>query len=56
MKQRERQLTRRLDQLRLALERLRLRGLHYRLLLAASIVLLVALLAGLLVRALCRPR
>ncbi|MEA3278737.1 MAG: hypothetical protein U9Q81_26245 [Pseudomonadota bacterium] len=50
MKQRERRRARRLDQLRFSLERLLLRGLHYRLLLAASIVLLVALLAGLLVR------
>ncbi|MEA3276234.1 MAG: hypothetical protein U9Q81_13280 [Pseudomonadota bacterium] len=50
MKQRERQRVRRLDQLRLGLERLLLRGLHYRLLMAASIVLLVALLGGLLMR------
>ena len=52
MKQRERQRARRLDQLRLDLERLLLRGLHYRLLMAASIVLLVALLGGLLMRVL----
>jgi hypothetical protein len=52
MKQREGQRVRRLDQLRLGLERLLLRGLHYRLLLAASIVLLVALLGGLLMRVL----
>jgi hypothetical protein len=52
MKQREGQRARRLDQLRLGLERLLLRGLHYRLLLAASIVLLVALLGGLLMRVL----
>ena len=50
MKQRQHLLARRLDQLRLGLERLLLRGLHYRLLLAASIVLLVALLGGLLMR------
>ncbi len=50
MKQRQRLGVRRFDQLRLGLERLLLRGLHYRLLMAASIVLMVALLAGLLVR------
>ena len=50
MKQRECRRARRLDQLRLGLERLLLRGLHYRLLLAASIVLLVALPGGLLMR------
>jgi hypothetical protein len=50
MKQREHQRARRLDQVRLGLERLLLRGLHYRLLMAAAIVLLVALLGGLLMR------
>jgi hypothetical protein len=50
MKQREHQRARRLDQVRLGLERLLLRGLHYRLLMAAVIVLLVALLGGLLMR------
>ena len=50
MKQRKRLRDRYFDQLRLGLERLLLRGLHYRLLLAASIVLLVALLGGLLMR------
>ena len=52
MMQREHQRARRLDQVRLGLERLLLRGLHYRLLMAASIVLLVAQLSGLLMRVL----
>ena len=38
-----------LDRLRFALERLMLRGLRYRLLLAAAIVAIVALVAGALV-------
>ena len=48
MKQRQSVRARLLEQLRLGLERLLLRGLHYRLLLAAFIVLLVASLGGLL--------
>ncbi len=48
MKQRRHLRARLLDQLRLGLERLLLRGLHYRLLMAACIILLVALLGGLL--------
>ena len=41
---------RRRDQLRLVFERLLLRGLHYRLLLSISIILLVALAGGVIVR------
>lgn len=48
MKQRQSMLARRREQLRLGLERLLLRGLLHRLLLAASVILTVALLGGLL--------
>jgi hypothetical protein len=48
MKQRQSMLARRLEQLRLGLERLLVRGVLHRLLLAASIILTVALLGGLL--------
>ncbi len=46
----KRSRARRLEEMRLAFERLLLRGLQYRLLLSAAIVLLVALAGGLLVR------
>ena len=48
MKQRQSLFARRFEQLRLGLERLLLRGLHYRLTMAAFIIFLVASLGGLL--------